>query len=255
MTVLTRDRIRGWAGAPLAVIASAVVVALAVLTTGTTGRAPALDGPVLSGAVADCHAIATDPRSVTVIGDSLTKLSLPQIEDAFRQAGRPLCFNAQSGRRSDQAVEVLEQLYDTGQLSPTVVLALGTNDTSIDSTSLDHTYDQLLSYTSAHTTTLAVGWRGTVPTDAARVQATLDRWTGSSPAVSATHWGDIVKADPHLIGPDRIHPSADGKVAYAAFLLAAARAGEATFTAATDAVDTLALTATAHARHAATTLP
>ncbi|MGN6754626.1 MAG: hypothetical protein ACTHJJ_18965 [Intrasporangium sp.] len=209
--------------APAALRVAVLAAALCALVTVCLGPpAPALDGPVISGSTADCVRIAADPHSVTVIGDSLTKLSIEHVRAAFQEAGRPLCYNAQSGRRSDQAVAVGKQLRETGQLGQTVVLALGTNDTVLDTSVLNAAYESLLEDTAPRTTTFAIGWRGPDPANSARVQDLMTDWDAASARVHSMRWGDVVAAHPEYLLGDRFHLTGDGQVAYAAFLLAAA---------------------------------
>ena len=200
---------------------AAAVVTAAIAIPATT--ATALDGPVVTGSTgASCAAIASDPLSVTVIGDSLTVLSIESIKAEFKAANRPLCFNAQSGRRSDQAVSTISGMKSAGQLGKTVVLALGTNDTQLTNPYLNKTYKSLLGYTYPRPTTFAIGWRGTDPYNAGRVQMLMTEWDNAIDRVYSVRWGDVAKAHPEYLTSDGIHPNATGQKAYAQTLLAAA---------------------------------
>lgn len=207
-----------------ALVAVPVAVVTALVSVSMASSAPALDGPLVAGAQGDCRSIAADSRSVTVIGDSLTLLSIEQVKASFQAAGRPLCFNAQSGRRSDEAALVVKQLRDTGQLGRTVVLALGTNDTALGNLALNQAYRLMVTSTDPRHTTFAVGWRGTDPKNSARVQLLMTQWDTAYARVHSVRWGDVVTLHPEYVGADKIHPTQAGQKAYAAFLLAAARA-------------------------------
>lgn len=198
----------------------ALATALMAVMATVMPSAQALDGPVVQESVSFCSGIRTNPNSVTLIGDSLVVLSLDAIRVEFANAGVPLCYNAQSGRRSDQAVPVLKTMREGNLLSAKVVLALGTNDTVLGNPTLNVAYQDELRYTYPRLTEFAIGWRGTDPYNAARVQMVQEEWDASIARVTSNRWGDIVKAHPEYLDTDGIHPNALGKVAYAKFLVA-----------------------------------
>lgn len=202
-------------------IRAAAAFGAALALAATAGSAAAVDGPVVATSPALCRAQAGVPAAVTLIGDSLTVQSLEAISAAYAGAQRPLCVNAQSGRRTIDAVPYLKTLRATGQLAPTVVLALGTNDTDTPNAAFNQAAQAALGQTYPRPTGWAVGYRSTDPAGSARIAGLVGEWDAAIARVTSARWGDVVRAHPEFIGPDGVHPTELGRIAYAGFLLSA----------------------------------
>jgi hypothetical protein len=167
-----------------------------------------LDGPVYSN---------NPPEpDITIVGDSLTLLSANEIIETFGRAGLSVAINAQSGRRSDQALEAIKSLPMTGRM----VWALGTNDVALTNPQLNAAVQANIAAVGAQEIRWAVGYRRTDPTNSARVEGVSNEWDAATKQLVCQRWGNVVKATPRWIGEDGIHPSAEGRWGYAAFLLA-----------------------------------
>lgn len=202
-------------------IRAALAFAAALALAAVAGPACAVDGPVIATPVAQCQAQARQGAAVTLVGDSLTVQSLDAIQAVYAGAGRPLCINAQSGRRTIDAVPYLKTLRATGQLAPVVVLALGTNDTTTPNADFNQAAQAALGQTYPRPTGWAVGYRSTDPANSARIAGLVGEWDAAIARVTSRRWGDVVRAHPEYIGSDGIHPTPLGRTAYAGFLLAA----------------------------------
>ena len=197
----------------------ALVVTLGFGPTGDGSPVGSVDGPVIATPVAQCQSIAKNPLGVTLIGDSLSIESLAEIEAVFAGARRPLCVNAQSGRRTVDAVTYLKTYRATSQLAPLVILALGTNDTTTSNPEFNLAAKAALGQTYPRPTVWAVGYRSTDPYNSNRIAGLVSEWEAAITRVTSTRWGPVVVAHPEYISADGVHPTEIGRVAYAGFLL------------------------------------
>ena len=78
-----------------------------------------------------CRLNLRAPNSVLIIGDSITAGWAAATAGQFTAAGRPVCIDAQGGRKTAGAVSQLSLYKKAGLVSPqtTVVMAVGSNDT------------------------------------------------------------------------------------------------------------------------------
>ena len=90
--------------------------------------------PVLADSSATCSRVAHDPHGVLVIGDSITASGFNDIKTRLRTLGHLSCINARSGRPTSEGIDVVRSYIRTTGIPPTIILALGTNDTLIANT-------------------------------------------------------------------------------------------------------------------------
>jgi len=86
--------------------------------------------PVLADSTTTCTRVAHNPAGVLVIGDSITANGFGDIKKRLAALGHPSCINARVSRPTVEGVEVLRQYIRTTGIPHTVILALGTNDSS-----------------------------------------------------------------------------------------------------------------------------
>jgi hypothetical protein len=206
--------------AGLASTVAAFVATLGMASSGDDSPVVTVDGPVVATPVAQCQAIARNPLGITLIGDSLTIDSLAEIKAVFDGARRPLCVNAQSGRRTIDAVAYLKTYRATGQLAPLVIIALGTNDTTTSNPDFNVAARSALGQTYPRPTVWAVGYRSTDLANSNRIAGLVGEWDAAIARLTSTRWGPVVVTHPEYLASDGIHPSDIGKVAYAGFLVA-----------------------------------
>lgn len=106
---------------PPANVATAVVPAPAVAATV----------PVYQTSSAACRSNLAAPRSILLIGDSITAGWFAATTAQLAAARRPACINAQAGRTTAQGVATLAAYKKAGMVTAntTVVMAVGSNDT------------------------------------------------------------------------------------------------------------------------------
>jgi peptidoglycan/LPS O-acetylase OafA/YrhL len=142
---------------------------------------------------------------VTVIGDSVSLISVPSL-----QAALPGVFvDAEVSRQMSTVPEIAAGLRDAGALREYVVVSLGTNSTVTEKT-MD---DALAAIGPDHRVVLVTGsadrsWIG--PTND-QLRAAAER----HPGVVVADWQAAVAAQPDVLGKDGVHPGAAGQELYA----------------------------------------
>jgi len=108
-----------------------VFVGFCVALSAPVGAATAVTThPVLADSTTTCTRVAHNKKGVLVIGDSITANGFGDIKKRLAVLGHPSCINARVGRPTVEGVEVLRQYIRTTGIPHTVILALGTNDSS-----------------------------------------------------------------------------------------------------------------------------
>ncbi|QJW36422.1 acyltransferase family protein [Cellulosimicrobium protaetiae] len=153
--------------------------------------------------------VAPTGDQVTVVGDSVTLASAPALTTALPGA----YVDGAVSRQVKDGPAALAAARDAGALRPYVVLSLGTNSTA-GAAALD---ELLAAVGPGHRVVLVTGYadRPWVPGTNAEIVAAA----GRHPGVVVADWSAAVAADPSVLGPDGVHPTAGGTSAYAAVVV------------------------------------
>ncbi|WP_264030594.1 acyltransferase family protein [Cellulosimicrobium sp. SH8] len=141
---------------------------------------------------------------VTVVGDSVTLASAPALAAALPGA----YVDGAVSRQVKDGPAALAAARDAGALRPYVVVSLGTNSTASAAA-----MDELLAAVGpGHRVVLVTGYadRPWVPGTNAEIVAAASR----HPGVVVADWSAAVAADPSVLGPDGVHPTAAGATTY-----------------------------------------
>ncbi len=148
---------------------------------------------------------------VTVIGDSVTLASLPELLQVLPGA----LPDAKVSRPMSAAPELLRALDAQGGLRDYVVVALGTNG-SISRSTLEEIRG-LIGEKRKLVLVTAFADRSWTP----GVNATLHEFAAGNPGVAIADWNSAISAHTDLLAADRVHPGAAGGRIYAATVLEA----------------------------------
>lgn len=160
-------------------------------------------------APASTPAVAPTGDQVTVIGDSVTLISVEELQSVLPGVH----IDAEVSRQMSTTPEVAAALSAGGALRPYVVLSLGTN-----STVNEHVMDAAIHAIGPdHTIVLVTGsgdrpWIG--PTND-QMRAAAARF----PNVVVADWQTAIGAHPEGLGKDGVHPQASGQALYAQTIL------------------------------------
>ena len=114
----------------IVLMAAAIVHTQAKPETNAPARKSGSTSPIYQTDPATCRSNLAEPRSILLIGDSITSRWFATITAQLATAGRPACINAQSGRVTAQGVAALAAYKKAGMVTShtTVVMAVGSND-------------------------------------------------------------------------------------------------------------------------------
>ena len=214
------------------VAALGVVVTACSQTTraadGPSGAAPGVSLPGEHVAVSIPSATAPAPiSSAGMIGDSITKLSTPSLEDVFAAQAITPTIDAEVSRRIEvgngkdeplNGEQVLTNMNKIG-LDPDVwVFALGTNDlTGYDADGFAELIDTMLEMTDPGTPVIWVDtYRPQTMEQTKLFNKVLRERAARRDNTQVASWFDVASADPdELISADRVHPTEAGQAAFA----------------------------------------
>ena len=180
----------------------------------TTGKG--CSSPVWPGGAAE-----NDPRRVLVVGDSLTRESRPMLERTLSAKGWLPTVRCWGGKGTVWGVEQLKRARQLGQLPPTVVVALGTNDVWWLGTSLATGVDEVMKVLGPKRTVYWVNLRfgpngySDLPHHGGgnKVLREKDRQYRNMTVINfARQYGDALKSDPYVGWADGVHLNYRGYV-------------------------------------------
>ena len=149
--------------------------------------------------------------AVTAIGDSVmlgAKAALEQKIPGIR-------VDALTSRQFGSSIDIIRALKETGQLSPVVLIHLGTNGTIVDA----H-MEALKPLLEDRARVIFVNVK--VPrTWEASDNAVIQRWVPLMPNAVLINWNGEASARPEYLAGDRIHMNTDGMIRYADLVAAA----------------------------------
>jgi lysophospholipase L1-like esterase len=198
---------------------------------GATGAAVggvSLPGQATPGVVSLPSASA--PKSITslgMIGDSITKLSTPQLEAVFAGQGITPTIDAEVSRRIEvgngrdeplNGEQVLTNLNKIGLDPDAWVFALGTNDlTAYDAAGFGELIDTMLGMTRDGVPVIWVDtYRPKTLAQTKMFNEVLRKRAARRPNTTVASWFDVASADPkELISKDQVHPTDAGQAAFA----------------------------------------
>lgn len=168
--------------------------------------------PPASPPVAHSPVLLIDGPHITAIGDSVMLASSPALQTAFPG----ITINAEVSRSMRRGgLETIEQMKTSGQLQPTVIVALGTNG-YFGAGYLDRMISELAGHTIVLVT--AHGEREWTGPNNADMRAAAQTYKN----VAIADWNQAIASRPDLLAEDGIHPrSAEGDAIYANCITAA----------------------------------
>lgn len=194
---------------------------------GETGAASGVSLPGGEGSVTLPPAAAPPISTVGMIGDSITKLSTPSLEEVFAAQGITPTIDAEVSRRIEvgngkseplNGEQVLTNLIKFG-LDPDVwVFALGTNDlTAYDADGFAERVDAMLAMTDAATPVIWVDTYRPKTMEQTKVfNEVLQQQAERRPGMKVASWFEVASANPKkLISKDQVHPTEAGQAAFA----------------------------------------
>jgi hypothetical protein len=213
------------------IVLVSVATAAVISTTAVSAPAIAAPAPVIQTLWSTCRARLAAPNSVLIIGDSITALYVTDTIAQFTAAGRPVCVNAQSGRKTADAVFQLSRYKAAGLVRPqtTVVMAVGSNDTygaqdgymsgQVDAVQriLQHgtDYTQPVVWVDVLRWSLDAGVAGQSIYRAGTTTVNLQLWQKDAQYqnLRVAHWYDLVSSNPTTYLYDLLHPTPFGSTA------------------------------------------
>jgi lysophospholipase L1-like esterase len=196
--------------------------------TGAAAGGVSLPGQATRGVVSLPSASA--PQAITslgMIGDSITKLSTPQLEAVFAAQGITPTIDAEVSRRIEvgngkdeplNGEQVLTNLNKIGLDPDAWVFALGTNDlTAYDAAGFAELIDTMLGMTRDGVPVIWVDtYRPKTLAQTKMFNQVLRERAARRPNTTVASWFDVASADPkELISKDQVHPTDAGQAAFA----------------------------------------
>ena len=194
--------------------APAAAVAATALVGPPRPPGPGKGGVAMAPAPGPAAAVFTGDLHITAIGDSVMKGAALALKQQARARGEQvgIYIDAEESRSFDQAVGVLEELKKNGALGDTVVVHLGTNNSSID----DRQFARLAELLADRRQVLFL----TVKSDKASlcdtVNAALARNVGRMDNARLLDWQGVSSTVPDIFYADRTHLRQSGANYYAA---------------------------------------
>ncbi|MFT3851697.1 MAG: GDSL-type esterase/lipase family protein [Ilumatobacteraceae bacterium] len=213
-----------------------LVAALGMVATACsqTTRAAGGGSDVVSGAslpggegAVTLPAAAAPISTLGMIGDSITKLSTPDLEEVLRAQGITPTIDAEVSRRIEvgngkseplNGEQVLTNLLKFGLHPDVWVFALGTNDlTAYDADGFAQRVDAMLAMTDAATPVIWVDTYRPKTMEQTKVfNEVLRQQAARRPGMKVASWFEVASANPKkLISKDQVHPTEAGQAAFA----------------------------------------
>ena len=157
---------------------------------------------------------------VVVVGDSLIRNGMPELEQALRNKGFRAVFVCWGGKTTRWGIEQADTMREMGLLPRCLVVNLGTNDVKNEAASADELRRRLavllratrdiphvlLVDLWANTAIAPSTMAGIADTVTSYPMAAADAGTGT-----VITWSDQARSRPDLVGPDGVHDSAAGE--------------------------------------------
>ena len=194
---------------------------------GTTASAPGVSLPGEQAAVSLPSATPVPIDTVGMIGDSITKLSTPSLEDVLTAQGLTPTIDAEVSRRIKvgngkneplNGEQVLTNMNKIGFDPDVWVFALGTNDlTAYDADGFAELIDTMLGMTEPGRPVIWVDtYRPKTMAQTKVFNEVVRQRVAQRDNTTVASWFAVASADPKaLISKDQVHPTDAGQLAFA----------------------------------------